>query len=34
MFQNIVMYTKIIGTSHRSNKVMTTFETNLIEAFF
>ncbi len=27
------MYTKIISTSHRSNKVVTTFGTNLIEAF-
>ncbi len=28
------MYTKIISTSHRNNKDMTTFGTNLIEAFF
>ncbi len=28
------MYTKIISTSHRSNKVVTMFGTNLIEAFF
>ncbi len=24
------MYTKIIGTSHRSNKIMTTFDKGLL----
>jgi hypothetical protein len=34
MFQNIVVYIKIISTPHKGNQFVTTFITNLIQMVF